>query len=99
MTLTKLLKLSFPLVLFLQIIGIQVSYATTGFSISGFVKDSETGETLPGVTVRLEPGERGAITNVDGFYSIPSVLPGTYALRFSFIGYSTETKLIDVTVN
>jgi hypothetical protein len=55
-------------------------------SISGYVKDSETGEMMPGVTVFETNLKTGTSTNNNGFYSI-SVLPGKYDLQFSYIGY------------
>jgi len=57
-------------------------------TISGYVKDSETREMMPGVTVYEINLKTGTSTNNNGFYSI-SILPGSYELQFSFIGYQT----------
>jgi len=81
----------------LLLLSLQSGFAATTYTISGIVKDSGTGETLPGVTVRLEPGTRGVITNIGGFYSLPTIHPGSYTLQYSFIGYTTITRTVGVT--
>ena len=40
---------------------------TTG-KIAGFVKDKETGDPLPGVSVTIEGTMMGAATDIDGYY-------------------------------
>ncbi len=69
---------------------INVSYGQTA-SIRGFVTDADDGEALPGVNVILESdtgGLRGGVTSGDGIYNLTRIPPGSYVLRFSFIGYS-----------
>lgn len=56
--------------------------------VSGTVTDSETGETLPGVSVLVSGTTTGTITGPDGDYSI-SVPDEDAVLVFSFIGYTT----------
>jgi hypothetical protein len=59
--------------------------------IQGYVKDAVTGEALIGVNVLVEGTTMGAATNVEGFYVILNVRPGTYSVRASMIGYATKT--------
>ncbi len=66
------------------------------YSISGHVRDNHNGEDLLGATVYVEEISSGTVTNVYGFYSI-SLEPGTYTLRYSFIGYENEVKNIKLT--
>lgn len=55
--------------------------------ISGKVMDEETGEPQPDVTVRI--GDKGAVTGMDGSFSI--VLPkGKYEAEISAIGYNKK---------
>ena len=58
--------------------------------VSGTVRDASTGETLPGVNVRIEGTTQGASTDLDGRYRIIGVRPGEYAIVFSFIGYQPQ---------
>ncbi len=67
-------------------------------TISGYVKDSENGETLIGVNVYYTDGEglpKGTVTNAYGYYSI-SMLPGTYNVTFSYLGYDDITKSVEL---
>ena len=66
-------------------------YAQTG-KIAGTVVDASTGEPLPGVNVVIEGENIGAVTDVDGFYNIIGVRPGTYDLRASFIGFTPAIR-------
>ena len=72
--------------------------AQNNFSISGHVTDASTGEEQIGATVYVTELKTGTVTNSYGFFSL--TLPkGHYHLRFSFIGYSTVVKKIDLTQN
>ncbi len=66
-------------------------------SISGFVSDDTTKETLIGATVVLEGTKHGAITNKNGFFTINNVPPGRYKIVVSFIGYDKFTDTINLT--
>lgn len=57
-------------------------------TITGKVTSSEDGSDLPGVNVMEKGTANGAVTNVDGAYTI-SVHEGAI-LVFSFIGYKTQ---------
>jgi len=71
-----------------------LAYTQERYTLSGYVSD-ETGEMLPGVYVVIPNTTTGTATNVYGFYSI--TLPaGKYILRFSFIGYQTIDKDVDL---
>ncbi len=80
--------LLFPL-LFLIICSTQL-LAQTG-KITGTVKDANTGEALIGVNVIVTGTTMGAATNVDGYYAILNVPPGTYDVKASMIGYASST--------
>ena len=70
--------------------------ATTG-KITGVLTDAENQQPLVGVTVTVQGTSMGAITDVDGRYTILNVPVGTYSVKFSAIGYqSVEVSQIDV---
>lgn len=60
--------------------------------VRGRVIDNR-GEPLPGVNVLVEGTTIGAVTDVDGRYSI-TIPNNSSHLTYSFIGYSTETRPI-----
>lgn len=57
-------------------------------TISGVVYDTESGETLPGVSVSIKGTTTGTITDFDGFFEL-QVEPGT-VLVFSYVGYMKQ---------
>ena len=67
-------------------------YAGTNGKIQGVVRDAQTGESLPGANVVLDGTKRGATTDVNGFYLILNVDPGSYAMSASLIGYDSQRK-------
>lgn len=57
-----------------------------GLTLSGTVTDKSTGEPLPAVNIFVPQLNRGAVTDVDGKYSV--ALPaGSYELRVTSVGY------------
>jgi outer membrane receptor for ferrienterochelin and colicin len=67
-------------------------------SLSGYIKDAKTGEALIGATVLIRELKKGVATNTYGFYSV-SMMPGTYNVDFSYIGYTTVSRQINLTEN
>jgi len=59
--------------------------------IAGRITDKVSGEGLPGVNVVIIGTSQGAATDLDGYYSILNVRPGTYSVRASAIGYGSVT--------
>ena len=62
-------------------------FAQTG-KIAGTVTDATTGDPIPGANVVIDGTTQGSTTDVDGYYVILNVTPGTYEVRASFIGYT-----------
>jgi hypothetical protein len=79
------------------------SYAGITGKIRGIVKDSETGEALPGANIVInkiwDEGIEsdfdqglGAATSITGEYIILKVSPGTYSVTASMMGFTSFTK-------
>ena len=79
----------------LCILALLAFTATTALAqrgkISGTVTDAGNGETMPGVNVAIVGTTQGAVTDVDGYYFINNVRPGTYEIQASFIGFVSST--------
>ncbi len=56
-------------------------------SLSGFVKDATSGETLLLANVVLAGVGKGTATNTAGYYTLTNLAPGTYTVVASYIGY------------
>lgn len=78
--------------LFCLIIGSSLAIAQQTASVSGFVTDQQTGETLILSNVVIQGTSRGAATNTAGFYVLSGLQPGTYPLVFSYIGYQEQVR-------
>ena len=68
------------------------------FTISGYVKDADTGEELIGASVFVLGTSFGAYTNQYGFYSI-TLTKGDYKVEYSYLGYSAKTLFINLSEN
>lgn len=69
-------------------------FAQQKFTISGTIKDVQTGETLIGATLRIdEKPNLGVSANEYGFYSL-SLPKGNYTLKVSFVGYDEKRIVI-----
>ncbi|MEM6700489.1 MAG: TonB-dependent receptor [Bacteroidota bacterium] len=67
-------------------------------TISGYIKNAETGEELLYASVLSLEESSGATTNLYGFYSL-SLPKGTHTLQFSYLGYETLEKIVDLQEN
>ena len=74
-------------------------FAANG-KISGVVKDKSSRETLPGVNITMQVGGAtiGTTTDGEGRYFLLNVVPGTYSVKASFVGYQAVQQT-DVKVN
>ncbi len=63
-------------------------------SVSGTVSDGSS--TLPGATVVLDTAKYGASTDLNGYFQLIDIPPGTYQLKVSFIGYQDYIASITV---
>ncbi len=75
------------------------SIFAAGNTVSGFVKDKETGETLVGASVYFLNTNYGARTNKSGFYSIVNIPEGEYTIQVTYLGYTTYKEKIKIKNN
>ena len=75
-----------------------LSQNPTKFTISGYIKDATNGEALIGATVYVTETQGGGVTNEYGFYSI-TLAASNYTLRYSYLGYSPITKIVQLDKN
>lgn len=65
-------------------------------TISGYIRDKETGETLVGATVQLKETRQGTVSNKSGYYALSEIKPGKYTVVFSFLGYEKEEMTVEL---
>jgi TonB-linked SusC/RagA family outer membrane protein len=86
----------------MMLLGLQAAFAQR--NISGRVTSSEDGSSIPGATVLVKGTTIGAITDVDGKYTL-AVPAGNDVLLVSFVGMKTqeitlgESNVVDAVLN
>ncbi|WP_158860233.1 TonB-dependent receptor [Lunatibacter salilacus] len=58
-------------------------------TLSGYVRDGTSGEELLGATIMVIGSQKGAITNLYGFYSL-QIAPGSHRIQVSYMGYESQ---------
>ena len=85
-------KTFLSLILFLAVFHLS---AQEKYTLSGYVKDNETGEYLIGATVYVKENLKGISTNQYGFYSL-TIEEGEYTVDYAFLGLKTQQKKINL---
>jgi len=76
------------LAVFLLLPGIVAWGQTSKGAIAGEVRDS-AGAALPGARVELQPQVRPITTDAQGVFTITGLVPGTYGVTISYVGFAT----------
>lgn len=69
------------------------------YTLSGYIKDAETGEALIGANIYEKNSYKGTITNNYGFYSISFPVGDTLNLVISYVGYVKQHNVLVVNNN
>jgi TonB-dependent SusC/RagA subfamily outer membrane receptor len=64
--------------------------------ITGTVTDIQTADGVPGVNVVVVETGTGTTTGPDGTFALTDLVPGTYAVRATIVGYEARTKTVRV---
>ena len=89
----KLLSLALLLSVLIQVHGQTIERHT----ISGYVKEAVSGESLIGVNIYLPDRKTGTVTNTYGFYSITLPAADSVKLIISYVGFTHE--IVQTTLN
>lgn len=84
-------KILILLICTLSILQISAQY----YTISGYITDEKSGETLINASIYDINSRKGTVANVYGFYSL--TLPkGQIELQYSYVGYATQARKLDL---
>lgn len=67
------------------------AFAQKKVTLSGYMRDSESGESLINANVYVQELNLAVQTNTYGFYSV-SMTPGSYTIIFNYAGYQNVTE-------
>ena len=63
-------------------------------TVSGVVKDKESGETLPFANVFVKDTNIGTTTNADGYFTLFDIPSETSIIQVQYLGYKVETLVL-----
>ncbi len=93
---TRAFRLSFLLSFLL---GVLTCFSQSNvYTISGYIYDNASYETLIGATIFHSKSQLGTISNEYGFYSI-SLPEGNHEISFSHLGYEAEAVIFELSRN
>ncbi len=94
---THFLKIMKKALLFglVQVFSLTILLAQTTFK--GKITDEDSKEPVIGVNIKVLETSIGAVTDVDGNFSFQVEGEGSKTLEFSFIGYTSLTKEVELT--
>ena len=67
-------------------------------TLSGFIYDSSTGETMIGANIYVQELAQGTSSNEYGFYSL-TLQNGEYTIEVSYVGYEKTSKTVDFNIS
>lgn len=82
----------------LGLFSLQDIFAQKRVTVSGYVRDADTGEELIGANIFIQETGNGTISNQYGYYVV-SLAPGFYTLVYSYIGYNSVSKALNFTLD
>src|SRR5690606_1355078 len=81
-------------IFFLSLFLISLKSLAQETTISGTVKDADTGESLIGVNILVKGQVIGTITDIEGNFNLSLNQSPPLTLVFSMVGYSSQERLI-----
>ena len=63
--------------------------------VTGQITDAEK-HILPGASIIVEGMHAGVTSDINGFYTIANLKPGTYTLKVSYVGYSPKEMTVTI---
>ncbi len=87
-------KISYLLLTLIFLVQSQLSFSQSSNTLRGEIKDSKTGEVLPGAAVRVDGSNRGTVTDLNGIFIIEGIKFSKVTISISYIGY--EAKNVEV---
>lgn len=93
------MRLSLLSAVFLMICFQVFTQTPERFTVSGYVKEEGSGETLIGVNIYMPDYQAGTVTNNYGFYSVTFSSADSVRIVFSYVGFTPETVTLDLRKN
>ncbi|MBK8413400.1 MAG: TonB-dependent receptor [Bacteroidetes bacterium] len=82
--------------LHLLVLLCSLTQVSAQITISGLVTDKRSGIPLPGTNVVVMSENIGVTSDSEGRYEIKLTKPGSYTVKYSFVGYQTQSYVLDL---
>ena len=86
------------LIIALLLLSVEISFCGINGSIQGSITD-EQGEAIFGVSIEILGTKLGALSDINGNFSINNISPGKYDIKFSMLNYSDYMIKVEIEVN
>lgn len=93
------MKLSVSIIITLLSLTIAAPAASARSVLAGSVSETATGEPVIGASVRIDGGSLGAVTDIDGRFTIPLGRPGTHTWTVEMISYKAASGSVTADVD
>lgn len=90
------MKYLFLLIILFLTCALNICNAQQKYTISGYITDEKSSETVIGATVLDKTSHYGAISNAFGFYSL-TLGEGGHQLQYSYVGYAAQNVSLTLT--
>jgi iron complex outermembrane recepter protein len=67
--------------------------------LSGKITDAKDSEALIGATVYITDLKRGAVTDIEGFYSLGNLPKGNFLVEVKYAGYANKVSMVAINGN
>jgi hypothetical protein len=78
--------------------SVDKSETNSTITLSGLVKDNDTGEELVCVAIEIAELNKKVFTDISGRFTIPNLKSGNYTLKVSYIAYE-DKEIVTVPVS
>ncbi len=79
-----------------QDLSVRLSTRAQPTGVFGIIRDQDSGDPIEQALIRIPEADRQALTGRNGFFSMPDVTPGLYAIEVSHIGYRDREIVVRV---
>lgn len=85
----------------IMVMIVSVTMGGTTGKLAGRITDKQTGEALIGANIVIKSANvnSGASTDVDGYYHVLNLPPGSYQVIISYIGYTKAERTVSIKVD
>jgi len=83
--------------IFLILVFIANDINAQNYTVSGYIIDSASKETLIGAVIIDIESNKGVVSDGNGYFQLPGLKKGNHFISFSHVGYNTHQQALEIT--